>query len=184
MHKKQNLLKIITVKEQRPALPINKRRIYVLTGDVNSGKSTVLRSWINQWNLDKVAICGIFTEALIKNGHKIGYDLIDVKTKKNYPLIRSSKFRNNWSVGRYHFDRDGFTQLEESVINTSVGELLILDELGPLELEHNKGLFELFRFFLLKSSIHLLLVVRDSQLRKLLNTINSLLNNQSKQGDL
>ncbi len=161
---------VLSIFDSRPQL-LNSSAIYLLSGAINSGKTTTLQRWIQQWQADNIKVFGVVAPAIFENNKKVGFDLIDIETKIIYSLIRSVPFANDWQMGRFHFDLNGFERLTDKIIRNS-GDFLILDEIGPLELKYQSGLCRLFLHFLTQTSLTMLIVVRESEVELLKNFID------------
>ncbi|OQY28012.1 MAG: hypothetical protein B6244_08710 [Candidatus Cloacimonetes bacterium 4572_55] len=158
-----------------PVPDISSAQLHLLTDEIDSGKTTCIRRWLHEWRKNRIDIFGVVSESVIENGVKVGYDLLDIRTGERRGLIRSQRFQENWQLGRFHFDRRGFARLIEGLLSQR-GDLLILDEIGPLELRRKQGFYPLLRHFLQNKENHtrLLIVTRRSEIDALKTTLNQL----------
>jgi nucleoside-triphosphatase len=133
----------------------NKPEIFILTGDIRSGKTTALEKWS-----ERKSVRGILTPIL--EGVRVVYDI----TAANYfPLEANADDENIISVGRYHFLQEAFNRMNALLSNQSGSqhEWLLVDEVGPLEMER-KGLYDSVVYLLENAQPKLILVVRESLL--------------------
>lgn len=116
----------------------------ILTGERNSGKSIRLLSFYKE-HKDKIKISGWISVPFVKNGAKIGYDIVflnrSVLSKpqrffriKPFPLAK--KWRN------FYVDFSVFERAEK-IAKTKKNDIFIIDEVGPLEIFEKKGYYPL-----------------------------------------
>jgi nucleoside-triphosphatase THEP1 len=105
--------------------------IYILTGEIKSGKTTSLMKWASAKN----NIGGIFQPVV--NGKRFIYD-ISSRTLRNLEI--DLKFEGI-KIGKYNFDKNTFDWAQNVLLDSLSQNMdwLIIDEVGPLELE-GKGL--------------------------------------------
>jgi nucleoside-triphosphatase THEP1 len=131
-------------------------KIYLLTGPINSGKSTRLLNWASK----QKSITGII--CLRENGKRILYSIYS----KSYHEFETDDCQEKvLKIGRYKFLQKSFLWGEQELTN-SIGarsQWIVIDEIGPLELQ-GKGFFRITKRLIsdeeLKDS-NLLLVVRE-----------------------
>lgn len=141
-------------------------KIYILTGETASGKTTNLKFWCkNKTSVDGI-LSPIVNEKRCLYHIKTG-DIQKLETNRDHPgALR---------VGRYFFNPDGFTwaqiRLEEAV--KSLPKWLIVDECGPLELT-GKGYTPFLDKLILPNSTNLLIVIRKNLLNQFIEQFQSL----------
>jgi nucleoside-triphosphatase THEP1 len=135
--------------------------IWVLTGPVQSGKTRFLRGLAAKLKTKKVAVAGFLSTAVYENGRLAGYDLLALKGKRPVPYIRRSG-RPGWKkTGPYFFVPNALEKAKGQIRDHRPGDLLIVDEVGPLELRGSglwPALAEVFQWPEFKA----LLVVRTA----------------------
>ncbi len=111
--------------------------IILVTGKINSGKTIFLQRLIESFS-DAAAFrtAGFIAEGIYSNEEKTGFILKGIHEKKSC-LICSDQPRQGWQqTGRFYFNPEGIAFGE--ILLTALPErtgLIIIDELGPLELE-------------------------------------------------
>lgn len=117
------------------------RRIIIITGPVNSGKTSHLHRLIANYRREGYAVGGITAEALYKEGRKIGYDVCDLISKECCPLVRSSETAAKMKaaegvqhVGRFVLLESGLSFTRRCIYAAFAGDIICLDEIGPLEM--------------------------------------------------
>lgn len=105
--------------------------IFILTGKIQTGKTTRLMLWaISQKNID-----GILQPII--DGKRFIYH---IRSRSLKPLETESK-ENIISIGKYNFSNETF-DWSKQILNDALisnNEWIIIDEIGPLEL-NGKGL--------------------------------------------
>ena len=122
------------------------RLLFLLTGSSGAGKTT----WCLE--LTRVAaaagrrVSGLCSPAVWEDGRKMGIDLVDLHSSLRRRLaIRKPPGAIGEQAGSrdWQFDEQ-VLQWGNALITPAENDLFILDELGPLEFEHNRGLVNAF----------------------------------------
>ena len=120
--------------------------IALVTGEIGCGKTTACRRAIDLLRARGVPVSGILSPARFDiNGNKIGIDALDVATGERWPLADVVP-GGRTTIGRYTFDAQtmdwAIGRLQEAVaVPRRAGDrcVLVLDEIGPLELKRQGG---------------------------------------------
>ena len=147
--------------------------IYILTGPVHSGKTTFLKKVIRELREKKFIIGGFLSESIWKNNECTGYDLLDLNEEKSFPFIRRTGEKKWQKVGPYFFIPECLDRAKNIIFQNNNADLLIVDEVGPLE-QAGKGLWPALKHVIFQSSINCLLVVRINILDNFLEILNNL----------
>ena len=110
-------------------------RIVVLTGERGVGKSTVCRKMIDLAKDRNYACGGVLTVAR-HNGER---DVLDVGSGDVHRLTLAPDAGTGVLQGRFHFDPATLTWGDEVLTRAHGYDLLVVDELGPLEITRGKG---------------------------------------------
>ena len=132
------------------------KQINIVTGKIQSGKTTGLFKFINT----QKSVDGILSP--IVNDKRVLYN-ISSKTMKIFEVSKSSE--ETISIGNYTFLQKSFDWANEKLLNgfSANPEYLIVDEIGKLEL-NGEGLYKSVIKILdqsKNSNIQLILVIRD-----------------------
>jgi nucleoside-triphosphatase THEP1 len=130
--------------------------IYILTGEVHSGKTTSIAKWIERGN----TVNGILTPDI--NGKRF---FLNAQTKEQFEMEAPTGETYVLQVGKYVFSKAAFDKASEvlrrGLMQTS--GWLIVDEIGPLELKQ-KGFYEVVKQIVASDNPEMkkLFVVRQS----------------------
>jgi nucleoside-triphosphatase THEP1 len=108
-------------------------RIVLLTGGRRLGKSTVCRKTVELAQQRGYTCGGILTLA-----HQGVRDVVDVHSGRRRRLTTTDA-GPSVSQGRFRFDPETLSWGNEVLVEAVPCELLVVDELGPLEVERGKG---------------------------------------------
>jgi nucleoside-triphosphatase THEP1 len=158
----------------------------ILTGERGIGKSTICLKVSGLLAKNGYPHAGIVSLAIVDDScRRVGFAAHDIRTGERWLLARKkgvqlpaglpgSGFEGDAGVSTYGpflFSNRGFEKATERVLS-SVEEgcrLIILDEIGPLEIDIHRGFWKLYCRFLIFKNLHLLLVVRP----ELVETVRS-----------
>lgn len=111
--------------------------IFIISGKVGSGKSTRLRELTENLKQFGIQIDGFLCRGAFDSGERSGYSLVNVRDGAEI-IFATRVSHEGWSTyGRFCFNPEAFTE-GEKIIRRAIdrkSRLLIIDEVGPLELE-------------------------------------------------
>ncbi len=140
--------------------------LIILTGEVESGKSTVCRGIVEKLRADNIACGGAVT--VKKNDSLIFQSL---KSGESAVFARRARENMEPDLSRYDFYPAGFA-FGNRVLRESVhSQVLIADEIGQLECA-GKGLDSIFNILNTRIDRINLIVVRKKSLQKLISLLN------------
>ena len=142
---------------------MQKRKIYIVTGPIQTGKTTRLFNFIK----DKNSVDGIL--APVVNNKRA---LFHISTKQLKILEAENPGEKTITVGKYNFLKEVFDWANKKLLKSfnAKPEWLIIDEVGKLELK-NEGLHTAIDEILntkIKNEIKIILVIRDYLLEQVL----------------
>lgn len=141
---------------------MEKNSIQILSGPINSGKTTQLLEWCNS----KKNVYGILSPKI--NNKRF---FMDVHSKTIFDMEAEVGEDSKIAVGKYIFSTKAFEHAEE-ILEQSLQQKsghIIIDEIGPLEFKGSGFNNILIKILQNKnSSQHLILVVRGSLTIKLI----------------
>ena len=131
--------------------------VYILTAPVQTGKTTSLVNWSAKRN----DVYGILTP--IVDGKRV---FMNAHTKEQFPMEAIEGEMEVLSIGRFVFSKINFDKAIQTIREAiDKKKWLIIDEIGPLELQ-GRGFHDILREVLLKRKGNLLLVVREGLAEK------------------
>ncbi len=127
-------LKRLTLKQSRRA------GVLLLCGDVGEGKSHMLQVLTAGLRADGRQVAGILSPAVLQDGRRIGYDLVDIASGRRTELSRITARpgrAGHPSVGNFTFSPEGLRcgQAALSLQAAAGADVVMVDEVGPWELQ-------------------------------------------------
>ncbi len=113
------------------------------------------------------------SKPVFKDGDLIGYDLFDVKEGKASPFIRKQGAMDWQNVGPYFFIPEALEEAKRKILRHREGGLLIVDEVGPLEIQGG-GIWPALQAVLSNPSLRCFLVVRRNILEDFRNLMKGI----------
>jgi nucleoside-triphosphatase THEP1 len=114
--------------------------LFILSGDREIGKTTFLKRLLQEPALQGQDIAGVVSPAVFRGQQKVGIDLLDPRTRVQKRLadlrstLETASVTQHWNF--LPETMDWGNQLLAAAVPC---DLLIVDELGPLELEMGQG---------------------------------------------
>lgn len=145
--------------------------IYIMTGPVHSGKTSFLYHQTHIWKKDNLNVDGFLSIAKWEGHKRYGYDLYDLKNERMLPYIRK-RGESGWpQIGPYYFIPSSLKEAQNIILRGKQSFLLVIDELGPLELK-GKGLWLSLEKILFQKNTRFLLVVRETLLDEMIHKLH------------
>lgn len=135
--------------------------LYLLTGEIHSGKTTALLRWTEKRN----DVSGILSPVI--KGRRM---FMDIATKEIFEM-EASDDADVLEVGRYKFSRSSFERASEILLSAIDKKgWLIIDEVGPLELK-KQGFYKALHSILdsISNEQNRVLIVRSSKLQEVID---------------
>lgn len=109
--------------------------IAILTGQLHSGKTTLLFQLLRHLRKEGVTVSGIIAEGLWHNGIRSGFNLIDVSNDTLTPLCRRRNDDEPRQATPYIFYEEGLAAGKRalSIERCANADVILVDEVGPLE---------------------------------------------------
>ena len=115
-------------------------RIVLLTGEREVGKTRLCQRVVEQAQRRGLSCKGVLSTALFEGQEKVGIGLVDAASGEERPLAAADDAPGEVRWGRYRFDASSLAWGAELLSSATPCDLLVVDELGPLELELGQGL--------------------------------------------
>ncbi len=135
---------------------MKKKEIYIVSGDIQTGKTSTL----TKWSAIRNDVYGILTP--IENGKRI---FLDISNGEKFAMEAVADEVATIKVGKHSFSMNSFSKAVDIVSSGAYNSKgwLVIDEIGPLEIS-GRGFDEVLKEFLQNdsSNLKLILVVRES----------------------
>jgi nucleoside-triphosphatase THEP1 len=139
---------------------------FILTGKIGAGKTTACRKVAQKAAGMGLFAGGILTPPIFDGGKKTGFYAEDLQTGERW-VLGTRNFGSGIQgpvYGIYRFSIEGFKKaygvLKSAVVSRC--DLIVLDEIGPLEIVHKRGFWRILEPLFDQKNAYLLLVVRPS----------------------
>lgn len=147
----------------------NTQKIIIISGERRKGKTTFLKNILSDFDANKITYSGIISEGIDDNDKRIGFNIIDLTTNKKSKLCSVNEDFGNKKIGKFYFD-ENIIESGNKIIQSSINNLIIIDEVGYLELEDLGWAPSINKLIEQKKDI--ILVVRKKLLEKVINKWN------------
>ncbi len=115
-------------------------KIIILTGDIQSGKTNLCRELIQKAKEEGVQLAGLFSPAVFHEREKTGIDVINLKNwERRHLAVLKEKDQTGLETKRWSFYPEIVQWGNQALINAVPCDLLVVDELGPLEFNRGEG---------------------------------------------
>lgn len=169
---------------------IMSRKIQIITGEINTGKTTFAEKVIERYRREGKTVEGVLSYGIHDNGVKIGFRIRDIGTGK-CEILAVTPDRNGPtpptagvspypapspppsappSTGRFIFYPEAFSFAEKVIKTGCSADVLVIDELGKIEIEGG-GLFPAAQWACHNCSGILILVIRTNLVSSLLDKL-------------
>ncbi len=120
-------------------MPDGKR--FLLSGEREIGKTSLLLELKEQAQNADFDVSGVISPAVFEGGFKMGIDLLDLRSGKQLRLANLNVAEPEGQIATTHwtFDESALNYGNEVLGRSIPCDLLIVDELGPIELVRGQG---------------------------------------------
>jgi nucleoside-triphosphatase THEP1 len=118
------------------------RQLYLLTGSSGSGKTSWCLDLVAQAREAGLKVAGLLSPAVFSGDAKTGIDLLDLSTQVRRHLAspRHKQEPRSSLCEDWQLDEETLAWGNRCLLNLDEADILILDEMGPLEYIQGKGL--------------------------------------------
>jgi len=111
--------------------------VIIITGNVQEGKTSFLLQVVDALKKDEIKINGFLARGVHEDDQRIGYDLEDISSGESLVYIRNTPSAGWYRHGKYYFSPEGESFGRQILKDAEVEntELMIIDEIGPVELK-------------------------------------------------
>lgn len=110
--------------------------VYLLVGDRGCGKTSTLQMLVSELEVRGYRVGGLIAKGLWRDNERYGFDLVDLNTKQSCPLCRRDATQAASQHGPYGFLSTGLEFGVAALSSEALKDvdLVVIDEIGPLEL--------------------------------------------------
>ncbi len=114
----------------------NRSKVLILTGEMQQGKTSLLKRLLNELASEELPTEGFYTEVIIKNDERLGYTLNTIHSDESVILCGKSSETGLKRYGRFYFNETAIEKgnliLQKALENNA--PLIVIDEVGPMEM--------------------------------------------------
>lgn len=151
----------------------NRPMVFILTGEVNEGKTKFAMQVVEKLKQGGLSPAGFFSVGNTNDQNREAYSLIDVQTGFQRELCSFEPGKKKVRVGRFFFDEPGI-EFGREIILASLNQdndLLVVDEIGPLEI-NDQGWAPALEEVIKNGGLPQLWIVRESLLKPMIRKWN------------
>ena len=121
--------------------------LFILTGDIRSGKTTWLEARVREFEEAGMPVRGVLAPGVWHDGEKVGIENVLFPSREH--VLLATPAGNGCSTGLgWDFDAEALARVNAHLTELAAAAgvmrpgLLVIDEIGPLELRRGAGLAE------------------------------------------
>ena len=131
-----------TLASRDAGVPISRARSYerltIITGPSGAGKTTWCQNAASQARAAVLPVAGLVSPSIFEAGCRVGIAVIDLKTGLQRVLATRHKSEQEGKC-QWRFHQDAILWANHCMQAARARDILLIDELGPLELVHGQG---------------------------------------------
>lgn len=149
------------------------QKIFIITGAIGQGKTTLVEKIIEIFKEKGIAVGGIYSLRIMENSTTIGYNVFDIANCDKEEFLKLNANESTMEIGRFKILPKGLQKGLNTLkaANNRNNRVVVIDEVGNLECE-NQGWAASMQDLIDQPNTHLLLVVRDSLVEKVIQKWN------------
>ncbi len=125
--------------------PVNHHQLLFISGQRGAGKTSWCQQLVELARNRGLEVAGLVSPAFFVDRRKVQIDLMDLETSVRRCLaVRKGEKKYSLLYGAWEFDPDVVNWGNARLGAIQHCQLLVLDELGPLEFEHQAGFTNAF----------------------------------------
>jgi nucleoside-triphosphatase len=114
--------------------------LYALSGPRGAGKTTFCRSLIAGGRQAGRDVAGVISPAVVVDGERVGFDVEDIRSSARLSLGHCAPQPGfSLKLGRWFINPSALAWANQVLGGCCPCDLLIVDEVGPLELQRGEG---------------------------------------------
>ena len=135
-------------------------KVYIITGEQGSGKTTFLKTLVTQLQERKIIVGGFIAEGLWKVGKRSGFNLFSIRDTITIPLCTKEPVQTYFQLGKFYFNPVALKTGNKIIKKDyQVSDLMVIDEIGIFELKEQIW-FDALKYLLKKTEKPVIITVR------------------------
>ncbi|TVQ16033.1 MAG: hypothetical protein EA361_04840 [Bacteroidetes bacterium] len=120
------------------AAETNRKPVFILTGRINQGKTTLTWQIATKLISEGYHIRGFITKGNTNDNYRNAYSIKNLQTAEEEKLCSTEPDKTKPNFGRFYFEKRGMEKGNRIIVESiSIPtDLLIIDELGPMEMNN------------------------------------------------
>lgn len=137
-------------------------KVFIITGAIGEGKTTQVQKVIEELKSKNIKVGGIVSPRIMDKDITTGYDVLVIENNNREPFLRRNSESESDKIGNFSISEKGLQMGVNalSLSNRDHSEVIVIDEIGRLELENRGWSSNLTE--LLNNSKVLLITIRDN----------------------
>lgn len=141
-------------------------KVVIISGGVESGKTTFLRKLSEELNNSGKSVCGFISPRILDGTRTVGYSIENIASGELLPFLQETKMEVNEetkSIGKYSINSETECKAKQILNDAMVegADIIMVDEVGRLELRGG-GWHKELKHLLQTNTGTLVLSVRDT----------------------
>jgi nucleoside-triphosphatase len=135
----------VVPREQKGA----KTRLILITGTPGVGKTTLMQSLYDHYNVRGVKVGGFITREVTENGRRVGFRIVDLQSGREGWLAKAQP-GSGPMYGRYCIILEDLEAIGIGSLRTAVEldmDMILADEIGPMEMSSRRFSAEISSLF-------------------------------------
>lgn len=115
---------------------LQKPDIVIITGEIHQGKTTFAQKITESLIRQNIKVGGFLSIGINENDKRTSFNLLNIESSENTELCSVEKNESSIRFGQYYFNRSAILKGQKilSLDNLADKQLIVIDEIGPLEL--------------------------------------------------
>jgi len=148
-------------------------RVVVVTGPTDGGKTATVTAIAERMRTEGVPVAGFVQPGEFEDGKKIGFRLRDLATGEEAALATLGDRSEGEFGTRFQFSEEGFRLGREALSQAGSASVVIIDELGPIELRGQGHMPAVRRALAVPDLVGAVIVVRRALVPSLLAELDA-----------
>ncbi len=122
-----------------------KPALFIVSGDLESGKTRFIQNLAHAMQAHGWDVAGVVSPAVFQDDAKVAIDALDLRSGKRCrlaELIQAGSQLQGPATKRWQFSKETLNWCNSTLRSATPCDLLVIDELGPLEFEGGAGMLD------------------------------------------